>query len=160
MYLIHRTDNESINKILKDGYLKSNKMTGNINEGDGVYDRASPYIYFSVIKKLSELEFFEGLVIDISFLYHNNFWVSTGNIVNPNKKLFISDDGKRYCKKYRKNYSKYKSVLEKLYNDGEIKYLNQVAIKGKLKLKDILLRVYGDIDKKLLGKYDNVKLLK
>ena len=52
MYLIHITDIDSVKSIIKDDYLKSNKLTGNINQGKAIYDGKNRFVYFSTIEKL------------------------------------------------------------------------------------------------------------
>ena len=51
MYLFHNTTSKSLKLILKDGYLKSSKLTNITNEGGGIYEN-NPFVYFSTSKKL------------------------------------------------------------------------------------------------------------
>lgn len=165
MFLIHTTENEFINDILKDGYLKSNKLTGNINLGDGVYIKPSPFIFFTVLKFKKQLK--SGpimLCFRPTFIYNYTFWLATSYQSNPSHTFFKND--KHYNKKYNKNYSNYQNALNKLYDDSknEQLILNQVAIKNKFKIVDYLYKIYvnnnfSGINMKLLHeKYPNVKV--
>ena len=47
MYLIHNTTVENLTQIVSDCQFKSNKLTGKINVGDGIYkEHPNNNIYF------------------------------------------------------------------------------------------------------------------
>ena len=47
MYLTHDTTLNCLKLILKDGYLKSNKLTKKLNNGESQYYDNNPFVYFS-----------------------------------------------------------------------------------------------------------------
>jgi len=141
MYLIHITPVEYLKKILLDNSLKSNKLTGNINLGLGVYNgQPNSFVYFSTTDKLFDPNILVGsseciIYLNADILFNKSFYVSHYYSANPITK-------KKYSR-YTKNYN---SILKKLYNysinqleNSKVFYIfQQIAIKNKISINKYL----------------------
>ena len=151
MYLFHITDIESLKSIIKDGYLKSNKITGNINQGDGIYDGTNRFVYFSTTEKLFDPTIKHQQIIlyfKSDFLYDRTFYTSSGHTPIPDK---INEWKNGRIKLFRRKYNRYEKdyniILKNLY-DYSIKrskkiffIRQQIALLNKIKLKDNLIGI-------------------
>ena len=75
MYLFHNvSDEQTLLKILKDNKLKAGYLTGNINEGYGLYlPKDQKFVFFSTVDKLnSKLEIYSSIILffDYNLLYN------------------------------------------------------------------------------------------
>jgi hypothetical protein len=149
MYLIHNTDINYLLNILNDGWLKSNKITKNINDGAGIYKdgKLNDFVYFSTTPNLFDKYTSCSVVLYLSsdILYAKSFYVSfyqtplVNNIHTNNQK-------------YKKNTKNYNYILQKLYEHstktlkkGMESYafiaLQQVAIKNKINIKNYIVGI-------------------
>ena len=179
MYLIHNTTLKYAKSILKDEVLKSNKMTGNINEGEGVYD-TNAYVYFSTTSILFDKNTMGGIIIYLSseLLFNRTFYVLTLHSNFPNY-LMEHKNGKyiQYKRKYPRYYENYNKILKDLYtlsiatipNGVAFQAFNQVAIKNKINIKKYIKGIqfnilksrqkeYIPIIKYVKSKYPNIKI--
>ena len=143
MQLIHHTDTEFIFKILKSKELKSNKLTGNINQGDGIYDSNS-FIYFATTPLFLDVRTSVPVTLyfDSDILYNRNFYIANMHTSTPDETYRANKHGyyKTHYGRYTKNIN---SILQKLYNNSmnhkdKKKYFyifQQIAIKNKVSLK-------------------------
>lgn len=176
MYLCHNTTFEYLIDILKDGELKSNKLTGNINEGDGIYDN-NEFVYFFACPDIYE-NYIAGLItlfIKPNELYNRKFYISTHHTSNPD---YLYDYGDYYTKMYPKNYDKYNYVLNKIYNKSRnifpekltfFEAFQQIAVKNRFPITTdslVAIRInntFGKLDNNILKilkkKYPNTNLI-
>ena len=80
MYLIHETTLNNLYLILKDCELKSNYLTGEINQGECVYEKnKNKFIYFGIEKKLFLDTTYTRikLYFNIDLLSNRNFYISS-----------------------------------------------------------------------------------
>jgi hypothetical protein len=147
MFLIHNTRLEYLKLILKEGELKSSKLTGNINEGDGIYD-SNKYVYFHTTDKI----FDKGVIGQITlyftsdFLYNRSYLISTYISSSPNNGY------KRKINRYSKNYNKIlldlynHSLLPKVFLDKSKKHIffqfHQIAILNKVNITKSLIGIH------------------
>ena len=148
MYLFHVTEMKFLKSILKENKLKSSNLTGNINEGSGLYkSNDQKYVFFSVINKLeSKYKIYGDVVLffDNKILWNRSYYVSTVHSPYPNY-LGTWNKGKDYKKKYKQYYKFTNKVLKKLFRNSISKLPNsdgfqifqQVAIKNKCDLKHL-----------------------
>ena len=75
MYIIHNTDMKYLFNILKEEKIKSNKMTGNINEGYGIYD-TNKFVYFSTTNTLFDTKTYGQVIIYLpsELLFNRTFY--------------------------------------------------------------------------------------
>jgi len=157
MYLIHNTDITSLKSILKDKCLKSlslqKKTNKNIqpNYGDGVYTENN-FVYFSCTNKLFDNKVLENIATGITLyfnsklLFNKSFYVANLWSAMPQRLATWKSDEIKYKKKYNKNYTKYNSVLTKLYNysisvlkKGEaFQVFQQIAVRNKVNLDELV----------------------
>ena len=140
MYLFHITNHKYLKSILTDGMLKSSYLTGNLNQGDGIYKHIK-FVFFSVIDDYESKQQIYGDVVlyfDYKMLWNRTFFVST----------YHSDTPVRLCKgeqvkKYNQYYKYTKRVLTKLFQYSISKsskvfwVFQQVAIKNQCNLKNL-----------------------
>lgn len=87
MYLVHKTSSHYLGQIIRSGSLKPSKLTGHLNEGDGIY-KTSDYTYFSTAPPLSKFKIGSNdvlLYFSSKFLEGTNFYVSDTHVSNPDK---------------------------------------------------------------------------
>ena len=123
-------------KIIKDGALKPAKDTGNIGQGEGIYEPSmQSFIFFNTTHNLFEKRIFDKVLFYFKsdFLINKSFYTAKMHSGNP---AGLNKDKK----KYPKNTKQYERVLKNLYTQS-IKRLpggkyffvsQQVAIKNKL----------------------------
>lgn len=116
MYLIHNTTLEYLKLILKDGELKSSKITGNINDGDGIYE-SNKYVYFQTTNKLFDRNVIGQIILYIKsdFLYNRSFLISTVQSGKPDN-LGEWDNDNDYKRKINRYSNDYNKILLDLYN--------------------------------------------
>ena len=153
MYLIHNTDITSLKSILKDNCLKSlslqkktNKNT-HANYGDGVYTENN-FVYFACTNELFDNKVMVGITLyfNSKLLFNKSFYVANLYSSTPQRLATWKSDGIKYKKKYNKNYTKYNSVLTKLYNysisvlkKGEaFQVFQQIAVRNKVNLDELV----------------------
>ena len=151
MYLIHTTNLPALKSILKENYLKSYSLVEKkptVGEGGDLYTKNN-FVLFSCTKKLIDNRVSGSIILyfDSKLLLNKTFYVSTMWSPDPQylgEWLIKEDNGKKYKmykRKYEKNYTKYNTVLNKLY-DFSINHLNgryfnrfqQVAVRNKVNL--------------------------
>lgn len=148
MYLFHITSLNSMENILKDGYLKPNILTDNINFGEGLY-KNTKFIFFSVTNILYDSRIFTGeheviLYFNDNILYKKKFYLSTQHGHNPKESLF--ENGDWYTRKYNKYTSNYRELLNNLYE-----YSINVIEKYFFIYQQIALRTSSNIKKNVIG---------
>jgi hypothetical protein len=176
MYIFHNTSLKALKSILKDGYIKSysllkkegiNKIEG---EGSGIYNE-NHFIYFSCIDKLFSREIFGRVTLyfNSKLLYNKSFYVSTNHSTNPESlKEWTSktDDNKKikeYKRKYDENYKNYNNVLKKLYkhsisqleNGKAFQIFQQIAIRNKINLDELVAIEFREEPSKAILNYLN-----
>jgi hypothetical protein len=146
MYLIHNTKLKSLKNILKDNKLKAAYLSGNINEGYGVYEaNQQQFIFFSVIDLLkSKYKMYGNIILyfDYKILWNKTYYVSTVHSDSPDS-LGTWNKGKDYKKKYKQYYKNTKYILTKLFKNSVSKLpkgttfqaFQQVAIKKQCGLQ-------------------------
>jgi len=157
MYLIHNTDITSLKSILKDKCLKSLSLQKKTNKnaqpnyGDGVYTENN-FVYFGCTNKLFDNKVLENIATGITLyfnsklLFNKSFYVANLWSAVPQRLATWKSDGIKYKKKYNKNYTKYNSVLIKLYNysisvlkKGEaFQVFQQIAVRNKVNLDELV----------------------
>jgi len=148
MYLIHITETKYLESILKDGELKSNKLTNNISSGDSIYYNLNKFIYFSTTDKLFDKKVYGDIILYFTsdLLYNRKFYVSTMWSDAPN---YLDESKGEYKRKYPRYYKEYDQVLSKLYkksinklpNGKSFQVFQQVAIENKVNIKDKLIGI-------------------
>ena len=148
MYLFHNVrDEKTLLKIIKDEKLKAGYLTGNINEGDGIYlPENQKFVFFSSIDKLnSKLDISSSITLffDYKLLYNRSYYVSTYHNAYPNE-LLTENNGDDYSKKYKQYYKKTKDVLTKLFKNSILRHreafqiFQQIAIKKQCNLNNLV----------------------
>jgi hypothetical protein len=153
MYLIHNTDITSLKSILKDKCLKSLSLQKKTNKnaqpnyGDGVYTENN-FVYFSCTNKLFDNKVMVGttLYFNSKLLFNKSFYVAYHWSSAPQSLATWKSNASKYKKKYNKNYTKYNSVLTKLYNysisvlkKGEaFQVFQQIAVRNKVNLDELV----------------------
>ncbi len=172
MYLIHETNESALKSILKSGYLMSYSSLKKINKtpknnyGKGLYTD-NDYVYFCCVDKLFDKTIGGRIIMyfNSKLLYNKSFYAST--IWSPypdklNEWKVKNDDGtntKEYKRKYDKNYTKYNTVLKKLYDQSVSKHkkafyvFQQIAVKNKVNIKELVAIEF-------IRKDDNDKIIK
>lgn len=149
MLLSHETTTKYIIQILKQNELKSNALTGLLNQGEGIYSYIDK-VFFRAVKKIEDICLPEGDVIlyfDPKILFNKSFWVSTTNSVDTNcktkhtKNIGWSNDP-QYQMKYKQYYQYTNNVLKKLYLHsraaGSHCIANSVTVINNIKIKNHL----------------------
>lgn len=165
MYLFHNVrDEKTLLKIIKDEKLKAGYLTGNINEGDGIYlPEDQKFVFFSCIDKLnSKLDINSSITLffDYKLLYNRTYYVSTCHSAYPDE-LSTWNNGKDYKKKYKQYYKKTKDVLTKLFKNAILRHreafqiFQQIAIKKQCNLNNLVQITFN---KKLSDKV--IKIIK
>ena len=157
MYLIHNTDITSLKSILKDKCLKSLSLQKKTNKkaqpnyGDGIYTENN-FVYFACTNKLFDNKVMAGITLyfNSKLLFNKSFYVANLWSAMPQRlatwEFDNKSDGIKYKKKYNKNYTKYNSVLTKLYNysisvskKGEpFEVYQQIAVRNKVNLDELV----------------------
>ena len=130
---------------MKDSELKSNKLTSNINEGDGQY-KINNYIFFGTSLTTFNKNIFSSCTLYFisDILYNRKFYLTTSHTPEPNK---LYERKKEYSREYPRYYTKINYVLKKLYEYSVKKYkkvfqvFQQVAIKNKCNIKNFLIAI-------------------
>lgn len=169
MYLVHETMLDNLYLILKEGELKSNYLSGRINNGEGVYQKANKFIYFSLERKLF-IDTIYGtlkLYFNPELLYNRNFYLSTVQTPFPDHTSKWKNGNEPEMKIKHKRYtSNIFKILEKFYYYNErIFWYGQIAIKNKLNIFQYLVAVefieYGKVSEKYLkSKVKIINLIK
>lgn len=145
MYLVHETNFDYLYLILQDCELKSNYLTGKINQGDGVYEKKNKFVYFSLERKLFSNTNYGRikLYFDIDLLSNRSFYISTVQSAYPeNEAMWKTSEGKEIKKKYQKNTKNILEILEKFYYYNNFVFLfGQIAIKNKVNIQKYLVGV-------------------
>jgi len=150
MYLFHNTSISALKSILKDGYLKSYSLLDKPpknSEGSGLYTE-NKFVYFSVTDKLLDKKIHSMITMyfNSKLLFNKSFYVATLHSSTPNKLCeWKVDKNKMYKRKYNKYYTRYNTILKKLY-DYSISVLNgysfqifqQVAVRNKVNLDELV----------------------
>lgn len=159
MYLTHNTNLYALKSILKDDYLKSYSILKKFkkdfkpNEGSGLYTENN-FVYFSCVDKLFDKKICSAVTLyfNSKLLFNKSFYVSTMHSPYPNKleEWFQANDHgekiKQYKRKYNKYYTKYNTVLKKLYDysisvlpNGEaFEVFQQIAVRNKVSLQELV----------------------
>jgi len=105
-------------------YIKSSKMTNNLNDGSGIY-KTNSYIYFSITPILFDPYIIASctLYFKSKLLYNRRFYINELYSSSPNITGI----------KYKKNYKYYNKVLRKLYNNSiKVLHNNKTKLFNKL----------------------------
>lgn len=147
MYLIHGTTYDYIKEILKTNVLLSSKITGNLNEGSGIYT-SNPFVFMGTTPNMPDNKLFGEVFIylDPSILYNRVFFINNEHVSDPEK------SGKKY-KRYNKNINKilndtYKKSL-KLPDRKAFQIFQQIAIKNKINIAKYILAIYYPRENKI-----------
>jgi hypothetical protein len=144
MYLFHITTLDNISKILHTGKILSNKATGIIEYGNGIYTKPNPYIFMNTTDKLYDKQVYTaGVIIYIKsdILKNTTFWL------NRTHTPYVEN-----AHKYEKGYKYYNIVLRNLYKQSMFKIrkhkfeiYQQVAIKKSIKIDSLVVGIefYG-----------------
>jgi hypothetical protein len=151
MYLIHNTDITSLKSILKDSCLKSLSLQRKTNknaqlgEGYGIYSENN-FVYFSCTNKLfdNKVSAVITLYFNSKLLFNKSFYIA--NLHSSTPRRLLTDSNKTNKKKYNKNYTKYNSVLTKLYNYSisvlkkgkAFQVFQQIAVRNKVNLDELV----------------------
>ena len=143
MYLIHETNLESLELILKQNKLKAGCLTNCLNVGSGIYPaKKQNFVFFSVIDKLDskyneQLRGKATLFFNYKLLWNRTYYISDHWTASPD--ALKTNNNKQ---KYNQYYKSTKKVLRKLFKDsvnkfgGEVIYVfQQVAILKQCDLK-------------------------
>ena len=140
MYLIHETTLNNLYMILQDCELKSNYLTGEINQGEGVYEKNNKYVYFSLERELFANTNYSRikLYFDTNLLSNRNFYISSVQSANPdNEGVWGTLEGTEIKKKYPRNTENIPEILEKFYYYHNYIFLfGQVEIKNKVNIQN------------------------
>jgi len=153
MYLIHNTDITSLKSILKDSCLKSLSLQKKTNKkaqtnlGGDMYTENN-FVYFACTNKLFDNKVMVGITLyfNSKLLFNKSFYVANLWSTAPQRLATWKSEGIKYKKKYNKNYTKYNSVLTKLYNysisqlkNGEaFQVFQQIAVRNKVNLDELV----------------------
>jgi hypothetical protein len=138
MYLFHVTELNYIEKILEENQLKSNNLTGNINQGENIYN-TNKYIFLGTTKNLFDNNILGDVVIYLKskLLYNRTYYID-------DKHASSVIHGKK-INRYNKNYN---NILEKLYdksmkvNNGiAFQVFQQIALLNKIEIKNNLIAI-------------------
>ena len=149
MLLFHNTNLKSLKLILEDNQLKASYLTGNTDEGEGIYEsKDQKFIYFSVIDDLkSKYTIFSDVTLyfDPKMLWNRTYYVSNLHSGDPHVLgEWINNKGdKQYKKKYKQYYKNTKSILAKLFKYSisvlpggrAFQIFQQIALKKQISLK-------------------------
>ena len=159
MFLVHNTDISALKSILKDGCLKSYSLLKKSNktpmfgESGGLYTENN-FVYFSCVDKLFDKRIYSKITLyfDSKLLFNKSFYVANLHTPTPNKlyEWWYKDEKgnkiKMYKRKYNKNYTKYNTVLQKLYEFSisalprgrAFQVFQQIAIRNKVNLDNLV----------------------
>ena len=173
MYLIHDTTPSGLDQILKDGALKSSKITKNSDDGYGreLY-KSNDFVYCSATEKLFDPDAygFITLYIDAAALRTRQFHVANfHNYSSPNipeNKMSTAYRIPRmlYKRTYPKSFGDRDRILSELCRESKTKspagmgfhFMNQVAVRDHLDIRAYVRGVRIDpdwFDKDSLRKY-------
>jgi hypothetical protein len=175
MYLLHNTSLKALKSILSEKYIKSysilkKEKKKNIHgEGYGLYNE-NDFIYFSSIDKIFSRKIYSRVILyfNSKLLYNRTFYVSTGHSPVPDELgeweiNYENKIKKMYKRKYAKNYKYYNNVIKKLYkhsisilNDGDgFQIFQQIALKNKINLDDLVAIQFQEEPSKSILNYIN-----
>ena len=142
MYLFHNVcDKKTLLKIIKDEKLKAGYLTGNINEGDGIYlPEDQKFVFFSSIDNLnSKLEISSSITLffDYKLLYNKAYYVSTCHSAYPDE-LSTWNNGKDYKKTKDVLTKLFKNSISKLPKGRAFQVFQQIAIKKQCNLNNLV----------------------
>lgn len=182
MYLIHNTNVSSLKSILKDGELKSYSLLKKINktpkdgEGGGLYTENN-FVYFSCTDKLFDKKILSSITLyfNSKLLFNKSFYVSTTHSPEPDylgEWTVKKEDGtinKYYKRKYDRYYTKYNTVLKKLYdlsvsrlNGDAFQVFQQIAVRNKVKLNELVAIQFNNMPDSIINyitkHYPDVKI--
>lgn len=158
MYLVHETMLNNLYLILKEGELKSNYLSGRINNGYGVYSKANKFIYFSLERKLfidTTFGIFK-LYFNPELLYNRDFYLSTVQSPYPDHTSKWKNGNDNEIKiKHERYTSNISEILKKLYYyNNHVFNQGQIAIKNKFNIEKYLVAIefieYGKVSEKYL----------
>jgi hypothetical protein len=127
--------------------MKSNYLSGKVNEGDGVYPKPNKFVYFSLERKLFSDTLYQRVKLCFSpeLLFNRNFYLSTVQSPYPELegKWINSDFGGKQIKikypMYSKNITK---ILNEFYFYNYLVFwVGQVAIKNKFNITKYLVAI-------------------
>ena len=119
MYLIHETNLESLELILKQNKLKAACLTNCLNAGHGIYPaKKQKFVFFSVIDKLDskyneQLRGNVTLFFNYKLLWNRTYYISDHWTASPDE--LKTNNNKQ---KYNQYYKSTKKVLRKLFKDS------------------------------------------
>tara|TARA_Y100001958_G_C21171205_1_gene502945 strand:+ start:142 stop:726 length:585 start_codon:yes stop_codon:yes gene_type:complete len=119
MYLIHETNLESLELILKQNKLKAACLTNCLNAGHGIYPaKKQKFVFFSVIDKLDskyneQLQGNVTLFFNYKLLWNRTYYISNHWTDIPDE--LKTNNNKQ---KYNQYYKSTKKVLTKLFKDS------------------------------------------
>lgn len=145
MYLVHETTMDNLLLLLKDGEIKSNQLTGKINNGDGVYDKPNKFVYFAFERFLFANTTFGRykLYFSSDLLYNRDFYLSTVQSPSPDvEQMWMNGNHKELKIKYKRYTNNINKILDKFYyfNDHGFAY-GQIAIKNKINIHKYLVAI-------------------
>ena len=168
MYLIHVTTVQNLIKILIDMTLKSNQITGKINQGEGIY-KTTNFVYFSTCDELFDPRLADAgqviIYLKSDFLLNRSFYVSTVHTDHPN--VLDEWNGYNYKRKYSRYETNYNKILRTLYkrslkqSDGKyFEIFQQVAILNKVNITNFIIGIKFNVrpDTGLLKKLDKLNI--
>lgn len=168
MYLVHGTSLQNLYLILKEGVMKSNRLSGKVRNGFG-YQGPHDFIYFHLERKLfADTVFYNiKLYFNPDLLSDRNFYVSTieSPVIEKDFDSKWTDQGyKEFKKKHKKNTQNIPKILDKFYFHHGYTFLHgNIAIKNKFDISDYLVGVeiilYDKPNDKLIAKIDKIKNL-
>jgi hypothetical protein len=174
MYLVHITYLKNLNKILKSGELLSNALSKKIELGSGIYTQPNKFVYLSVQKsnktnpkpkfdKTGKIKYVK-LYFSLDILLKKQFYTSSTWSPEPNYIATWKIGRYTYKKRMYKNIKTTKRIKKILLPILHL-YLNQVAIKNRLKLNKYFTQIEflnsnpsKQILKLLNKKYPNTKV--
>jgi hypothetical protein len=180
MYLIHNTRLEYLESILNDGELKSAAKTGNISEGDGIYEpHKQHFVFFSTTPNLFDPNVFARVTLYFT-LPHRKRTMYIANLHSGNPAALSewrSKGGISYKRKIPANVSdveRQKTLMNLYkYSVSQLKgkaffVFQQVAIKNNFSLKNLVAISFNTPDnyikrvhkliEKIKTKYPNVQI--
>ena len=177
MYLIHNTLTANLLDIITDGYLRSSSQTGNINEGEGIYEpHQQKFVFFSTTPYLFDEYVYYPVTLYFKIQKNRTLYIANHHSADP-AHLSESDDKKHYSRKISAHEPliRKQRILMGLYKESvrilpnsAFFALHQVAIKDKYDLRNLVAisfgifsprdTAYDDIIKVIKLKYPHVKI--
>lgn len=108
MIIAHKTCNENLLNIIKDGKIMSSKKTNNVNYGDGIYT-STHYMFFNTMPEYKIQVMTPPMIIfDYSVLLNKTFYISkshTGALKNREKKKVLTSHKEKLYEILKKLYT-------------------------------------------------------